>query len=566
MAETPPPARRSDVIKRGFERAPHRALLRATGVIKDEVDFRKPFIAVANSYIDIVPGHVHLQRVGQVVKDAIREAGGVPFEFNTIGVDDGIAMGHIGMRYSLPSRELIADCVETVVAAHQFDGMVCIPNCDKIVPGMLMAAMRLNIPTIFVSGGPMEAGRLGDRDVDLITVFEGVGKRQSGAMSDEELLQLEQVACPTCGSCSGMFTANSMNCLSEALGLALPGNGTILATSPERDELYRAAGRRIVELVDEQLLPSDIVTPEAIDNAFALDMAMGGSTNTVLHTIALANEGGVQYPLARLNEVAARVPHICKVSPASEYHIADVGRAGGISAILHEVAKKPGVLNLATRTVTGKTLGEVIADADVRDWNVIRPLDNAYSPTGGLAVLFGNLAPDGAVVKSGAVAPSMLRHCGPARVFTDEETASRAVLEGEIKAGDVIVIKYEGPRGGPGMREMLATTANLAGMGLDDKVALVTDGRFSGGSRGAAIGHVSPEAAEGGPIAAIRDGDTIDIDIPNHSLNVDLPDAEIERRLAEEPPFVREVPRGWLQRYRTMVTSANTGAVLRVPE
>ncbi|GAB4322013.1 MAG: dihydroxy-acid dehydratase [Dehalococcoidia bacterium] len=566
MVEPAPPARRSDAIKRGFERAPHRALLRATGVIKDEADFRKPFIAVANSYIDIVPGHVHLQRVGQVVKEAIREAGGIPFEFNTIGVDDGIAMGHIGMRYSLPSRELIADCVETVVAAHQFDGMVCIPNCDKIVPGMLMATMRLNIPTIFVSGGPMEAGHLGGRDVDLITVFEGVGKRQAGAMSDEELLQLEQVACPTCGSCSGMFTANSMNCLSEALGLALPGNGTILATSPERDELYRAAGRRIVELVDEQLLPSDIVTPEAIDNAFALDMAMGGSTNTVLHTIALANEGGVHYPLARLNEVAARVPHICKVSPASEYHIADVGRAGGISAILHEAAKKPGVLNLDTRTVTGKTLGEVIANAEVRDRDVIRSLDNAYSPTGGLAVLFGNLAPDGAVVKSGAVAPSMLKHSGPARVFTDEESASRAVLEGEIKAGDVIVVKYEGPKGGPGMREMLATTANLAGMGLDDKVALVTDGRFSGGSRGAAIGHVSPEAADGGPIAAIRDGDTIEIDIPNHSLNVDLSDAEIERRLAEEPPFVRQVPRGWLQRYRALVTSANTGAVLRTPE
>lgn len=566
MADSVPPPRRSDAIKRGFERAPHRALLRATGVIKDDADFRKPFIAVANSYIDIVPGHVHLQRVGQIVKEAIREAGGVPFEFNTIGVDDGIAMGHIGMRYSLPSRELIADSVETVISAHQFDGMVCIPNCDKIVPGMLMAAMRLNIPTIFVSGGPMEAGHLGGRDVDLITVFEGVGKRQAGAMSDDDLLELERVACPTCGSCSGMFTANSMNCLSEALGLALPGNGTILATSPERDELYRAAGRRIVELVEEQLLPSDIVTPEAIDNAFALDMAMGGSTNTVLHTIALANEGGVHYPLARLNEVAARVPHICKVSPASEYHIADVGRAGGISAILHEMAKKPGILNLDARTVTGKTLGDVIAGAEVRDPNVIRPIDNAYSPTGGLAVLFGNLAPDGAVVKSGAVAPSMLKHVGPARVFTDEESASRAVLEGEIRAGDVIVVKYEGPRGGPGMREMLATTANLAGMGLDDKVALVTDGRFSGGSRGAAIGHVSPEAAEGGPIAAVRDGDMIAIDIPNHSLNVDLSDAEIERRLAEEPPFVREVPRGWLQRYRALVTSANTGAVLRTPE
>ena len=547
---------------------PHTApCFRATGVIQSEEDFKKPFIAIANSYIDIVPGHVHLQRVGKIVKDAIRAAGGIPFEFNTIGVDDGIAMGHIGMRYSLPSRELIADCVETVVAAHQFDGMVCIPNCDKIVPGMLMAAMRLDVPTIFVSGGPMEAGETEDgQAIDLITVFEAVGKKAAGKIDDRELLALEQAACPTCGSCSGMFTANSMNCLCEALGIALPGNGTILATSPERDILYEEAGRRIVDMVDEQLLPSQVVTSAAIDNAFALDMAMGGSTNTVLHTLALAHEGGIDYPLERLNEVADRVPHVCKVSPASDIHIADVGRAGGISAILKRVSEKEGALDLNTRTVTGKTLGENIATAVIVEDEIIRPIEEAHSAKGGLAILFGNLAPDGAVVKAGAVAPSMLKHSGPAKIFTDEESASRAVLEGEIEAGDVIVVKYEGPIGGPGMREMLGTTANLAGMGLDDKVALVTDGRFSGGSRGAAIGHVSPEAVDGGPIVAVQEGDIIDIDIPGHKLNVRLSSEVIEQRIAAAPPFVREVPTGWLRRYRAMVTSANTGAVLRDPD
>ncbi len=561
------PARRSDAIKRGFERAPHRALLRATGAIQSEEDFRKPFIAVANSYLDIVPGHVHLQRVGQIVKQAIRDAGGIPFEFNTIGVDDGISMGHDGMRYSLPSRELIADSVETMVSAHQLDGLICIPNCDKIVPGMLMAMMRLDVPTIFVSGGPMEAGTTAaGESVDLITVFEGVGRHQAGSISDEQLLELEQVACPTCGSCSGMFTANSMNCLSEALGVALPGNGTVLATSPERDELYRAAGRRIVGLVDEQLLPSQIVTAQAIDNAFALDMAMGGSTNTVLHTLAIANEGGLDYPLERLNEVAARVPHIAKVAPASNYHVQDVDDAGGISAILKEISRRDGALHLDAMTVTGKTLGETIEGAERVGDDVIRPLENAHSEQGGLAILFGNLAPDGAVVKAGAVAPGMLQHRGPARVYTDEEVASRAVLDGEIEAGDVIVVAYEGPRGAPGMPEFLVTTANLAGMGLDEKVALVTDGRFSGGSRGAAVGHVSPEAAAGGPIAAVQDGDMIAIDIPNHTLTLELSDEEIERRVREAPQFLREAPPGWLRRYRALVTSANTGAVLRTPE
>ena len=557
---------RSDQIKKGFERAPHRGLLRATGVIQSEADFDKPFIAVANSYTDIVPGHVHLQEVGRIVKEAVREAGGVPFEFNTIAVDDGIVMGHFGMKYSLPSRELIADCVETMVAAHCFDAMVCIPNCDKIVPGMLMAAMRLDIPTIFVSGGPMRAGVLpGGRDADLINIFEAVGGLAAGRITEEQLRELERFACPGCGSCAGMFTANSMNCLCEAIGLALPGNGTVLADSEERNDLYRQAGRQIMALLEVDLRPSQIVTPEAIDNAFALDMAMGGSTNTVLHTLALAREGGIDYPLQRINDVAARVPHICKVAPASTVHLEDVDRAGGISAILNEISRKPGVLDLSRQTATLRTLGENIAGAQVRDREVIRPLDDPYSATGGLAVLFGNLAPEGAVVKAGAVDPAMRVFSGPARVFDSEDAANEAILRGGVKAGEAVVIRYEGPKGGPGMREMLAPTANIVGSGLGESVALITDGRFSGGSRGACIGHVSPEAAAGGPIAALRDGDVVHIDIPNHRLDVDLPDAEIERRLAEAKPPQRELPSRWLRRYASLVTSASTGAVLREP-
>jgi len=557
---------RSDTIKAGFERAPHRGLLRATGQIKDDADFQKPFIGVANSYIDLVPGHVHLQEFGKVVKQAVRDAGGVPFEFNTIGVDDGIAMGHIGMRYSLPSRELIADCVETVIAAHQLDGMVCIPNCDKIVPGMLMAAMRLNIPTIFVSGGPMLAGETkAGRKVDLINIFEGVGAYKAGQMSEEELTELERVACPTCGSCSGMFTANSMNCLSEALGLALPGNGTIPAVDPRRHELAREAGRRILELVADDLTPSDIVTPEAIDNAFALDMAMGGSTNTVLHTLALANEMGLSYPLARLNEVADRVPHLCKLAPASDMHIEDCERVGGVSAILKEAARKPGVLHLDQRTVTGRTLGENIADAPDADGTVIRTLEDPYSARGGLAILFGNLAPDGAVVKTAAVSPSMMQFRGPARVYESHDSACAAILNGDVHAGDVVVIRHEGPKGGPGMQEMLAPTSNIVGMGLGESVALITDGRFSGGTRGACIGHVSPEAAAGGPIAALREGDMIELDLEARTLNVDLPDSEIASRLAALPPYKPDVPSKWLRRYAVQVTSANTGAILADP-
>ncbi|MGN6756367.1 MAG: dihydroxy-acid dehydratase [Thermomicrobiales bacterium] len=561
-------ARRSDTIKLGFERAPHRALLRATGVIQDERDFKKPFIAVINSYVDIIPGHAHLQEVGRVVKEAVRAAGGVPFEFNTIGVDDGIAMGHLGMKYSLPSRELIADCVETVVTAHSFDGMICIPNCDKIVPGMLMAAMRLNIPTIFCSGGPMAAGTLSSgKKADLITVFEAVGGYAQGKVSDEALLELEQKACPSCGSCSGMFTANSMNCLCEALGIALPGNGTILARTPERDEHYRRSAARLLELIDQDIRPLDIVTPQAIDNAFALDMAMGGSTNTVLHTLALCNEGGVAYPLERLNEVAARVPYICKVSPASpDVHIEDVHRAGGISAILNELSQRDGILYPDCLTVTGKTLGENIAATPVRDRAVIRPLEEPFQARGGLTILFGNLAPNGAVVKSGAIHESAWTFRGPCRVFESQEEAQAAILNKQIVAGDAVIIRYEGPKGGPGMQEMLAPTSAITGMGLGAAVALITDGRFSGGSRGISIGHVSPEAASGGPIAALRDGDIVRIDIGAQRVDVELTNDEIAARIAAATPPARDLPGRWLRRYRALVTSANTGAILREPE
>lgn len=558
---------RSDRIKQGFHRAPHRSLLKATGQIRSDEDFRKPFIAIVNSYVDIIPGHAHLQEFGRVVKEAVREAGGVPFEFNTIGVDDGIAMGHIGMRYSLPSRELIADSVETMIRAHWFDGMICIPNCDKIVPGMLMAAMRLNIPTIFVSGGPMAAGRTRDgRKVDLISVFEGVGRYAKGEISAEELKELEDTGCPTCGSCSGMFTANSMNCLCEALGMALPGNGTILAISEERKELARQAAQQILQLIEMDLKPRDIVTPEAIDNAFALDMAMGGSTNTVLHTIAIAYEAGVEYPLERLNQVADRVPYLCKVSPATpEVHIEDVHRAGGISAILKELSRKPGVLHLDSITVTGKTLGENIAGAEIKDEQVIRRIENPYSEKGGLTVLFGNLAPEGAIIKTGAVDPDIKRHVGPAVIFNDQDEAFEGIRQGKVKAGDVVVIRYEGPKGGPGMPEMLGHTSALAGMGLVKSVALITDGRFSGGSRGISIGHISPEAAEGGPIALLQEGDIISIDLEARRIDVLLSEEEMERRRAHWKPLQRDIPPGWLRRYQQFVTSASKGAILKDP-
>ncbi len=558
---------RSDIIKRGFERAPHRSLLRATGVIQSEEDFNKPFIAIVNSYTDIVPGHVHLKEFGEVVREAIREAGGVPFMFHTIGVDDGIAMGHFGMKYSLPSRELIADSVETMIQAHQFDAMICIPNCDKITPGMLMAAVRINIPTIFVSGGPMAAGHTPDgRVVDLISVFEAVGAYKKGDITDEELKVLEQVACPSCGSCSGLFTANSMNSICEALGIALPGNGTILATDPRREELARQAAHQLMYLLEHNIRPRDIITEKALDNAFALDMAMGGSTNTILHLLALAQEAGIDYPLERIDEIGRRTPNLCKVAPSSQYHMEDVDRAGGISAILWELSKKPGSLHLDTRTVTGKTLGENIQGQETRDPDVIRPLENAYSEEGGLAVLFGNLAPEGAVVKTAGVSPKMMVHRGPAIVFNSQEEAVSGILGGKVKPGHVVVIRYEGPKGGPGMQEMLAPTSQIMGMGLGESVALITDGRFSGGTRGACVGHVSPEAAAGGPIGLIEDGDIILVDIPNRRLEVELSPEELEERRRRWKPVVREDLPPFLRKYAAMATSAHLGAVLRLPE
>ncbi len=555
---------RSDLIKKGFEKAPHRSLLKATGVIKSDEDFNKPFIGICNSYIDLIPGHVHLQEFGKIVKEAVREAGGVPFEFNTIGVDDGIAMGHLGMRYSLASRELIADCVETVVEAHRLDGMVCIPNCDKIVPGMLMAAVRIDIPTIFVSGGPMKAGRTPDGEkIDLISVFEGVGKFQAGTIDEKKLKEYEDFSCPTCGSCSGMFTANSMNCLMEALGLALPGNGSILAVAPERKKLAVKAAKQILTLVEKDLKPSKILSRGSFMNAFALDMAMGGSTNTVLHALAIANEAKIDFDLKTLNELSDRVPYICKVSPATKnVHMEDVDKAGGISAILNEISKV-GVLDLSRPTVTGKTLGENISGSKILDSSVIRTVEEPYSKTGGLSILYGNLAPDGSVIKAGAVNSNMQIFSGPARIFESQEEAVEKILTGEVKPGDVVVIRYEGPKGGPGMPEMLSPTSVIMGLGLGDKVALITDGRFSGGTRGACIGHVSPEAAERGPIAALRNGDIIKIDLPKRTLNVELSDEEISRRLNTLPPFEPKIKRGYLARYAKMVSSANTGAILK---
>jgi dihydroxy-acid dehydratase len=553
---------RSDTVKTGYDKAPHRALLRATG-LSDE-DFNKPFVAIVNSYVDIVPGHVHLQEFGKIIKDAVRAAGAVPFEFNTIGVDDGIAMGHVGMKYSLPSRELIADCVETMIEAHRFDAMVCIPNCDKIVPGMLLAAMRVNIPTIFVSGGAMAAGKTPEGEtLDLISVFEGVGAFSAGKIDEKRLTTLEKFACPSCGSCSGMFTANSMNCLMEAIGLALPFNGSALAKTPERESLARKAASQIMTLIKHNIKPRDIVTPEAIDDAFALDMAMGGSTNTVLHTLALANEAGVDYPLARINAVADKVPHICKVSPAGKWHMEDVHRAGGIPAILNEVQRGTGMLHLDRMTVSGTTLAESIKGYEIKDAEVIRRYENAHSKRGGLAVLFGNLAPKGAVVKAGGVSSAMMKFNGPARIYESQDAALAGILAREVQPGDVVVVRYEGPKGGPGMQEMLSPTSAIMGQGLGDKVALITDGRFSGGTRGACIGHISPEAAAGGPIAALENGDIIEIDLEARMLNVRLSEEAIQKRLAALPPFESNISSKWLKRYSHFVTSADTGAVLK---
>jgi dihydroxy-acid dehydratase len=752
---------RSDTIKKGSERAPHRSLLRATGSIESEADWAKPFIAIANSYTDCIPGHAHLNEVGLLVKRLVREAGGVPFIFNTIGVDDGIAMGHSGMKYSLPSRELIADCVESMVRAHCFDGMICIPNCDKIVPGMLMAAMRVNIPTVFVSGGPMAAGVAqqsteGDlpahlqpatQKSDLITVFKGVGELQTGKISEAELAKLEQSACPTCGSCSGMFTANSMNCLCEALGMALPGNGTVLAVSKEREALYERAARAIVKLVAADLKPRDIATQEAFDNALALDVAMGGSTNTILHTLAIAREAGLAYDIKRIDEISRRVPCLCKVSPSSNYHVQDVHRAGGIHTILGEL-KRMGALTLSCKTVTGKTIGENIDEWDIRSescsawaktvrvsgcsalvldpndklgpaartasgnlapkpmmffpadsraitlwrfaaafnandataasllfaedaelqvnetvtwkgqaaieaglrekfaefkgmvraelgqlkgtpllliwqysktgekrvvcllrmgrlrqWQIgkayheyrpaqiqeaqpsglmpydsafmfnaedcIRTQATAYTPDGGLAILYGQLAPEGSVVKTAGISDGFKQFCGPGFVFEgpcvifeSQEEACEGILGGKVKAGDVVIIRNEGPRGGPGMQEMLSPTSYIVGMGLGDKVALITDGRFSGGTAGACIGHVSPEAAEGGPIGLLRQGDRLRIDFPNRRIDLLVDEAELQARKQGWQPVKRDL-NGWLARYQKLVSNASQGGILQ---
>jgi len=551
---------KSDAAKRGVERAPHRSLLYAVGCTRADMD--KPFIGVINSFSEIVPGHIHLRDIAEAVKGGVRSGGGVPFEVNTIAVCDGIAMNHPGMKYSLPSRELIADSVEIVAEAHAFDALVFIPNCDKIIPGMLMAAVRLNLPSIFISGGPMLAGRLagenGFKKVDVSSVFEAVGKVTKGSMSQEELEQLVEIACPGCGSCAGMFTANTMNCLTEALGMGLPGNGTIPAVDARRIQLAREAGQQIMKLLASDVHPRDIVDGDSIYNAFAVDMALGGSTNSVLHLMAIAHEAGVDFPLTRVNEISQHTPNLCKLRPSGDYHLEDLDRAGGISAVMKELS---GILRLGSRTVSEKAVAEIIAGSRVMDKEVIHSVANAYSATGGMAILFGNLALEGAVVKRAAVAAEMMVHRGPARVFDSEEEATTAIMSGSIKPSEVVVIRYEGPKGGPGMREMLTPTSLLSGMGMDKEVALITDGRFSGATRGAAIGHVSPEAASAGPIAALTNGDIIRIDIPNYKLEVELSDKEIADRLACLAKFELKAKRGYLRYYAEKVGSASTGAV-----
>ena len=552
----------SDRTKLGRERAPHRSLMRATGMTDE--DIRKPFIAICNSFNEVIPGHVHLNKVAELIKEEVRKAGGTPIEFNLIGVCDGIAMAHHGMKFSLASRELIADSVETMLSAHAFDACICIPNCDKIVPGMVMGALRCNIPTIFCSGGPMAAGRGRNGEVlDLNSVFEAVAACTAGKISEEELHFVECNACPGAGSCSGMFTANSMNCLCEVVGLALPGNGTLLALSDERQGLWKAAARRAVEMAKEgRPLPRDLITEKSIDNVFACDMAMGGSSNTVLHTLAFAAEAGLNYDLHRIDEISRRTPNICKVAPSSRYHMDDVKRAGGIMTILSEISSIPGVLNLDTPTVSGKTLGEQIAGLETQDAAVIRKPENAYSKDGGLAVLFGNLAEQGAIVKKAGVLPEMLVHRGPAVIFESQEAACASILADKVKPGDVVVIRNEGPKGGPGMQEMLAPTSYIMGKGLGNCVALITDGRFSGATHGACIGHVSPEAAEGGLIGLLKDGDIIAIDIPNRSITAELSEEEIAARRAVWQPTMQEIDGKWLKRYRKLATNASKGAVL----
>jgi dihydroxy-acid dehydratase len=558
MAASARPVLISNKVKKGVERAPHRSLLRALGLTDKELD--QPFVGVVNSYNEIIPGHIHLRQIAEAAKAGVRNAGGTPFEVNVPSVGDGIAMGHIGMRYSLASREVIADGVECMAIAHAFDALVFVTNCDKIVPGMLMAALRLNLPCVFVSGGPMLAGRWQGQAVDLATVFQAVGLVSKGDMSEEELGRLEEVACPTCGSCAGMFTANTMNCATEVLGLALPGNGTIPAVDSARIRLAKEAGAQVMEVLECDLRPRQIVTSDGIWNALAVDTALGGSTNSILHLLAIAHEAGADFPLDMVNEISGRTPQLCRLSPAGPHHVEDLHRAGGIAAVMKEIES---VLHTDVPTVTGETVGENIATAEVRDRAVILPFAEPHSPKGGLTALFGNLAPEGAVVKSAAVAPQMMSHRGPARCFDSEDECVEAIMNHDFKEGDVLVLRYEGPRGGPGMPEMLSPTSIISGMGLDDKVALITDGRFSGATRGAAIGHVSPEAAAGGPIAALQDGDEVIIDIANQHLDTALSQGEIEARLAALPDFQPKINSGYLKRYAQSVTSASRGAIFK---
>ena len=551
---------RSDLMKKGLERAPHRSLFKAMGYTDEEIS--RPLIGVVNSANEIVPGHINLDLITQSVKAGVRMAGGTPMEFPVIGVCDGIAMGHAGMKYSLASRELIADSIEIMATAHPFDALVFIPNCDKIIPGMLMAALRLNIPAIFVSGGPMLAGNLAGKAVDLISVFEGVGAVKAKRMTQIELKKLEDCACPGCGSCSGMYTANSMNCVTEALGLGLPGNGTIPAIDAARHRLAKYAGMKVMELYKKNIRPRDIATLEAFKNAIAVDMALGCSTNTVLHIPAVAHEAGINLDLNLFNEISEKTPNLCKLSPAGNHHIEDFNRAGGIQAVM-KVIGTLGVIDKKVLTATGKTVEANLKNAAVLDETVIRPLNNPYSPQGGIAILRGNLAPDGAVVKQSAVAAAMQKNEGRARVFDCEDDAIAAILDGQIKDGDIVVIRYEGPKGGPGMREMLSPTSAIVGMGLDKTVALLTDGRFSGGTQGAAIGHISPEAAEGGPIALVKEGDIIAIDIPAKILELKVSDKELEKRRKALKPFTPAITSGYLARYARLVTSGSTGAVFK---
>ncbi len=549
----------SNRIKKGADRAPHRSLLKSMGYTDEEIS--RPIIGVVNAKNETIPGHIHLDNIAEAVKSGIRMAGGTPMEVPCIGVCDGIAMNHIGMKYSLPTRELVADGIECMALAQGFDALVFIPNCDKIVPGMLMAAARLNLPSVFVSGGPMLKGRWKGKDLNLTLVFEGVGAVNAGNMTEEELFELEEHACPGCGSCAGMYTANSMNCLTEVLGMGLTGNGTIPAVYGERIRLAKEAGMKVMEVLKKDIRPRDIMNDKAFENALTVDMALGCSTNTVLHLPAIAYEAGVNIDLDIVNKISGRTPNLCKLSPAGPHHMEDLYQAGGIPAVMKELSKKQ-LLHQDLMTVSGKTIGEVIDEAEVLDYRVVKPIDQPYSDTGGIAILRGNLAPEGAVVKRSAVAPEMLVHEGPARVFDSEEDAYEAIIKGKINIGDVVVIRYEGPKGGPGMKEMLSPTSAIAGMGLDKDVALITDGRFSGATRGASIGHVSPEAMAGGPIAAVKEGDIISIDILKGQLNLKIDDNELNERLKSWVAPEPKITQGYLGRYAKMVTSANTGARL----